>query len=105
FLSLYTPPPSSPLFPYTTLFRSENRRRPRAASPPSAGPSRTARGYKGPARPNRVVNRSVVAPGGALGVEQRATEPRGSASSTTPDRKSTRLNSSHVAISYAVFCL
>src|SRR5215510_7395730 len=30
---------------------------------------------------------------------------RGGSARTTPDRKSTRLNSSHVAISYAVFCL
>src|SRR5699024_12758800 len=66
FFLLMRRPPSSTLFPYTTLFRSRRCRdhcvwRPR--------PCRTS-----PGRPRR-------------------------------DRKSTRLNSSHVSISYAVFCL
>src|SRR5882757_659780 len=65
-------PPRSPLFPYTTLFRS--RPAPRLAVGPAADPPRLNRHY-----------------------------------CTTPvhhlDRKSTRLNSSHANISYAVFCL
>src|SRR5437870_11552914 len=71
-------PPSSTLFPYTTLFRSElvGSRRGSYGSQDelpenSAGPEDTL---------TDVVHESV-------------------------DRKSTRLNSSHVAISYAVFCL
>src|SRR5690625_6888773 len=76
------PPPRSTLFPYTTLFRS-----PAATAPgPSAtapGPSATAPGP------------SATAPG----------PPRRRCCHRSRDRKSTRLNSSHVAISYAVFCL
>src|SRR5437870_10193591 len=58
-------PPTSTLFPYTTLFRS-----------------RLALGQ------HRCTRRHFRVPG-----------------SEVTDRKSTRLNSSHVAISYAVFCL
>src|SRR2546426_4403205 len=74
-------PPRSTLFPYTTLFRS------------------------------------VVAPG-RTALQSRRQTPRGNASRFTTlaqidsrhdclrqDRKSTRLNSSHLVISYAVFCL
>src|SRR5436190_15073351 len=69
-------PPRSTLFPYTTLFRSK-------AGIPRGGVARTAE----PRTPRRR-RRSVVMP-------QRARS----------DRKSTRLNSSHTVISYAVFCL
>src|SRR5437870_8570168 len=71
-------PPRSTLFPYTTLFRSREAR----------------------------ILRSLL----RLSVRA-ATEQLGSWSlisdlnATQQDRKSTRLNSSHVAISYAVFCL
>src|SRR5438132_4887143 len=69
-------PPRSTLFPYTTLFRSH----------PQHGDAGGARGAlprgRGRRRPAR----------------RRGLEPRG-------DRKSTRLNSSHTVISYAVFCL
>src|SRR2546426_3440621 len=68
-------PPRSTLFPYTTLFRS---RRPLRAS----GKGWRARG-----------------PSGGEAVE--ASDARTSGR----DRKSTRLNSSHLVISYAVFCL
>src|SRR3989442_11896929 len=71
-------PPRSTLFPYTTLFRSLGRRVVGPRLPDSA-----AAGFPG------VV---VVFPGFAARVAK-------------PDRKSTRLNSSHVRISYAVFCL
>src|SRR5437867_10176746 len=70
-------PPRSTLFPYTTLFRS---RRPRAPSP----------GKRGDAHRARVRHWS----GGG-----------GAARFAAGDRKSTRLNSSHRTISYAVFCL
>src|SRR5437588_5776056 len=69
-------PPRSTLFPYTTLFRSPCRIR-------DIGPDRSR----------------SMAP---------VTGPTASSSSiagSTRDRKSTRLNSSHTVISYAVFCL
>src|SRR5437667_8070896 len=69
-------PPRSTLFPYTTLFRSAARRR--TAWPPPACDV-------GPARGN--------------------TRTRGRSPARFADRKSTRLNSSHITISYAVFCL
>src|SRR5690349_21967513 len=80
------PPPRSTLFPYTTLFRSL-RRRPGPAGPGGDDPAVRHAGRR-PPRP---------APG-----------PRGDGRRGRPgagDRKSTRLNSSHVEISYAVFCL
>src|SRR4051794_41490813 len=72
-------PPRSTLFPYTTLFRSGHYER--AALEPAGG----------------------LSPGAGWG--------RDDGNSWTPetalvaDRKSTRLNSSHPSISYAVFCL
>src|SRR5687768_18202174 len=72
-------PPRSTLFPYTTLFRSDG-----AAHPGEFGHS----GISG---------RTFSAVGVATSAEFLA--------STDPDRKSTRLNSSHGYISYAVFCL
>src|SRR3712207_7461376 len=77
-------PPRSTLFPYTTLFRS--RRRGLVAAPPR----RLRRGPRGLALPPLVLGRRLRL--GALRVGRR-------------DRKSTRLNSSHANISYAVFCL
>src|SRR3712207_7886284 len=91
-------PPRSTLFPYTTLFRSDP-------------VDRTERGVLGALHRQLV---GVVAERGARGVEQRvvltAPEPQGDlAGDRRPDpaldRKSTRLNSSHANISYAVFCL
>src|SRR5690349_24617648 len=80
-------PPRSTLFPYTTLFRSE----PCIASAAAAkSPTRTVYQSRTPVRPT--TPKSV----------HRGTKKRPSASR---DRKSTRLNSSHVEISYAVFCL
>src|SRR2546427_11545962 len=77
-------PPRSTLFPYTTLFRSPCRpKRRRRKSPTTTG--ETVKG-----RSMRAV--SSVRPG----KRKRA---------IAQDRKSTRLNSSHSQISYAVFCL
>src|SRR5256885_8636666 len=71
-------PPRSTLFPYTTLFRS-------GMEP----------GYEDPADPNwSKTNRSTQVNQLALGDTV-----------NNIDRKSTRLNSSHLVISYAVFCL
>src|SRR5438132_10008657 len=66
---MFRPPPSSTLFPYTTLFRSLVREARRAEHP-------------------------AEAEAGRLGFRR-----------VFGDRKSTRLNSSHTVISYAVFCL
>src|SRR5207245_11416196 len=86
-------PPSSTLFPYTTLFRSE-------------GDADTAPG-------RRILRRLLLARRSSplclrrqhrrtfcLHLESRCRHPR-----KQVDRKSTRLNSSHGSISYAVFCL
>src|SRR5947207_9911182 len=81
-------PPRSTLFPYTTLFRS-----PRAFGAAGlSGPSGSVRG-----RDRQFGSQSSKVPrGGRRG--------RGRTGKTR-DRKSTRLNSSHTVISYAVFCL
>src|SRR3712207_8586634 len=81
-------PPRSTLFPYTTLFRSE---RERADAEPCA---ETLHGVLPRGRPERPFSlaRSV----------RRATK---ACQWAVIDRKSTRLNSSHANISYAVFCL
>src|SRR5690349_23015259 len=66
-------PPSSTLFPYTTLFRSVS--------------------VRGQVSGNVTARRRLTLGGS------------GRLNGDEPDRKSTRLNSSHVEISYAVFCL
>src|SRR3712207_6905530 len=81
-------PPRSTLFPYTTLFRSRHDRRP-AARPRRRHAARAAR----PAEDGAPLR-------GGRGV--RALGRKGAPGR---DRKSTRLNSSHANISYAVFCL
>src|SRR5688572_31971642 len=78
-------PPRSTLFPYTTLFRSRRG----CSSASRAG----ARG--------RRTGRSSRSAGRRTPVESGRTGPRRG----SEDRKSTRLNSSHSQISYAVFCL
>src|SRR5207253_11479413 len=86
-------PPRPTLFPYTTLFRSERRRG-------SAGDGLLVRAQ--PARDARRERRALRALLDRLdGDPARA----GAGGPRPRDRKSTRLNSSHVAISYAVFCL
>src|SRR3989442_10332930 len=82
-------PPRSTLFPYTTLFRSDAfgggvhkvRRAP-------GGPARPPPGPRQP-REHHLLDQALHGVDGGLAA----------------DRKSTRLNSSHVRISYAVFCL
>src|SRR5437763_11182524 len=83
------PPPRSTLFPYTTLFRSPH-------GAPGDEPDRPAADRLG-----RGAAESHSR--GAHGVRQRQ-EPRRERA-VAVDRKSTRLNSSHRCISYAVFCL
>src|SRR5207253_7247416 len=95
----------SPLFPYTTLFRSA---RPPAWGGPRAPacsrrPRRRAAPRGGGRRPPAVVAR----PAAALARGPRRAGPVAGVPRPPPlaDRKSTRLNSSHVASSYAVFRL
>src|SRR5207245_11080630 len=76
FFSLIRRPPRSTLFPYTTLFRSLLLDRPE--------------------QPSGLVEAGIVGP---------AVEGREALAAGGRDRKSTRLNSSHGSISYAVFCL
>src|SRR2546430_10095185 len=86
-------PPRSTLFPYTTLFRS--RRRGGGGVPRDRVCAEPAVLRAGPARP-RV----------HLGLQLRqAVHPLVAPLARARDRKSTRLNSSHSQISYAVFCL
>src|SRR3712207_8453940 len=86
-------PPRSTLFPYTTLFRSVMAVScpacAEAAAPRRGGRALTVRGGTDSHR--------TVAGASALGVTPEA--------GALLDRKSTRLNSSHANISYAVFCL
>src|SRR5947209_12406556 len=79
-------PPRSTLFPYTTLFRSRARGG-RAVGQRPDGFAITA-------------SKTVGIPVGRLFGAFAGEAERG-----RPDRKSTRLNSSHANISYAVFCL
>src|SRR5256885_12795660 len=87
-------PPRSTLFPYTTLFRSAAAIRHRAL-----GPVRQLRPRLPFARP------AVLAPVLRQDPARAARVLRGRGPVPRPDRKSTRLNSSHLVISYAVFCL
>src|SRR5207249_11986499 len=101
-ISTLHPPPAPSLFPYTTLFRSVLIRQrhaafgvvEQAAVPVSPWPADRADIH----RSGRLINRD---PDG--GPMQRSVRPIPRLD--LEDRKSTRLNSSHVSISYAVFCL
>src|SRR2546427_8851409 len=75
-------PPRSTLFPYTTLFRSRRSRAPE----------------------NRRLGRRQEQPRAQAPATDEPRRP-GHLSQVLEDRKSTRLNSSHSQISYAVFCL
>src|SRR5256885_6690264 len=84
-------PPRSTLFPYTTLFRSPPAPRDLLCwrRQPADEPARTAK----PQEPG------AECAGGGDRQRRLPVEP------AHADRKSTRLNSSHLVISYAVFCL
>src|SRR3712207_7132539 len=93
-------PPRSTLFPYTTLFRSRLeqslvRVEHRARSGPCKGPAGQRRRRTELSRPRAAVRRLC-----ATGLR-----PEAKGGTADLDRKSTRLNSSHANISYAVFCL
>src|SRR5256885_2861387 len=88
-------PPRSTLFPYTTLFRSSRGQGRRRGDPFEASGNRG-----GDCRPDFV-------PGVGLGQlhDRRNHQCKWGSGAVRLDRKSTRLNSSHLVISYAVFCL
>src|SRR5688572_32408120 len=89
-------PPRSTLFPYTTLFRSSwDAPVPDAKGPRTTGLRRSAGGLR---RAGEHADLPAADPPGHLPFRQKASCGEG-------DRKSTRLNSSHSQISYAVFCL
>src|SRR5438132_4775708 len=90
------PPPRPTLFPYTTLFRS---RRSRACC---RGARRSTRRPAAPPR-SRSARRGHRARAWPHSAQPPSRGPDGE--SERRDRKSTRLNSSHTVISYAVFCL
>src|SRR5438132_7902507 len=79
FFAIIVRPPRSTLFPYTTLFRSS-----------------------APERLHRELQNLSCA---CLASFRPPPRPHGLRTTRRPDRKSTRLNSSHTVISYAVFCL
>src|SRR5207249_10539391 len=100
FFLLLRQPPQSTLFPYTTLFRSSNSLR-------LCGGNSLLHHFP-------VCRRARTGPPGSHRNVERWSSPRSDGQpagrTTVPhtceiDRKSTRLNSSHVSISYAVFCL
>src|SRR5699024_12703341 len=87
------PPPSSTLFPYTTLFRSRCLRVLRRG------------GHRGRRARRQAVSGGHRRTGGPAQPVGRRTHGPTRRGTYRQDRKSTRLNSSHVSISYAVFCL
>src|SRR5690242_21517756 len=93
------PPPRSTLFPYTTLFRS----------PAKTIVYQDAVNYVNPQWIDMgkdivsMFNGTLTPEGVLKSIDQRRTDMATAAKD--PDRKSTRLNSSHMSISYAVFCL
>src|SRR3712207_6864429 len=95
-------PPRSTLFPYTTLFRSDAADGAEVVEPmqqpvptavaPREVPHIRARGLEGQRLPQNLTYTAPQEGVSRIGAEE-------------VDRKSTRLNSSHANISYAVFCL
>src|SRR5437763_13404220 len=92
---MHRPPPRSTLFPYTTLFRSN-------------AEAVIGRGHLLECRFESVEHDAVAAVADGVNVELEAVAQRTHChvlNARLRDRKSTRLNSSHRCISYAVFCL
>src|SRR5258707_1760622 len=92
-------PPRSTLFPYTTLFRSESGAD--RNMPATLGLLGEASAMNAAA----AVAAAIAAYGRPVGAAERAALSAALGYVHKPDRKSTRLNSSHANISYAVFCL
>src|SRR5690242_21618587 len=85
------PPPTSTLFPYTTLFRSH---------PAAAQPNNCRRNAR--ITDHLSFHACLISAQNKVEEELRLSV---SDAGQVEDRKSTRLNSSHMSISYAVFCL
>src|SRR5205807_10029541 len=101
----HLPPPSPTLFPYTTLFRSETFFRGKLTRPQQVAILEQVRSLAWgivalpcPYRPSLHVDEL------SLGREQGSNQGVPRRGLRFVDRKSTRLNSSHLVISYAVFC-
>src|SRR3712207_8303485 len=86
-------PPRSTLFPYTTLFRSDVSPSHRIAADELFGPAVAVTAFHGLDEALALANDSRYGLGAGIFTQNLS------------DRKSTRLNSSHANISYAVFCL
>src|SRR5205807_10482554 len=103
FLSLHAPPPPSTLFPYTTLFRSYDDIldfffRLHDPTTPNRQGNDVGTQYRSAIFVHDEKQREAATKAIARAQEK---WPR----PITTDRKSTRLNSSHLVISYAAFCL
>src|SRR2546426_5075527 len=85
-------PPRSTLFPYTTLFRSKRIEK------------TTMTNAEANTAANVAEQGATVAPEKASS-KKGTSQKKGALKGRKTDRKSTRLNSSHLVISYAVFCL
>src|SRR5262245_62728180 len=99
------PPPRSTLFPYTTLFRSQAARHQWNAAVEVAEVRTAAQQF-----PQHERGPALSEDFGALGDRAKLTVASHrhlhfASDDVLTDRKSTRLNSSHLGISYAVFCL
>src|SRR5690242_21422201 len=93
--------PRSTLFPYTTLFRSQKD----VAKVKASADTKTASAARmAELRLKIADNKIMTDPRAVEIVDSLATKKRATVVSEL-DRKSTRLNSSHMSISYAVFCL
>src|SRR5690348_18205155 len=92
------PPPRSTLFPYTTLFRSVMKSEVFRYSIKTMG-------CKANIYDSMLLERELMEMGGARTDANEEADVFILNSCTVTDRKSTRLNSSHPSISYAVFCL
>src|SRR3712207_7289342 len=88
-------PPRSTLFPYTTLFRSHEERRADNRYEEEERRLQEEHGQEDPPTADGVREPGPEEPSGRVADRDYAHQ----------DRKSTRLNSSHANISYAVFCL
>src|SRR5699024_12418327 len=103
-LSYYiSPDPNTSTRPSTTLFRSHHQGK-RQTDPTTGDREQTQSHRNQQEQPHRATPGSptvhqLSGPGGQKGRHGKTRTDR-----TTQDRKSTRLNSSHVSISYAVFC-
>src|SRR5688572_32770100 len=100
---MFRRPPRSTLFPYTTLFRSDE---------PESVPVGHRRAVAEPDRADRGADAAGGDDGPRDPEREQADDPRQrvagrpqTSGEEVEDRKSTRLNSSHSQISYAVFCL